>query len=146
MDDREPHSTVGIADLADQIHPSVMTAVVERLDRDLDAMCDETLAAVLRERPDLGERLPPEVLHGAIRATHEHAIALLRGGEETAELRAQAVDLGRQAAHLGLGPDDVMAGYRFGADVANARTQAVLVERDAPAATVVALWTWSARF
>lgn len=120
--------------------------VLERLRKDLDAMCDETLAGVRAQRPGLVRRLPPELLTTAIRATHERAIVLLSGASETPHARAQIVGFARRAAHLGIGPDDVMAGYRVGADVANGRVRAVLLEQRADTATVLALWAWSGQF
>ena len=124
-----------------------MKNVLARLQRDLEAMCDETMAGLRDHHPDLLRRLPPELVAAAVRGTHQRAIDLIGGGAtETTASRAEAVEFGRRAAHLGAQPDDVMAGYRVGADVANERVRAVLLEQQAPTETVLALWAWSTSF
>lgn len=123
-----------------------MNAVVLRLRTDLDAMCDETLDAWQLARSDLFPRVPHELLTAAIRGTHERAIALLETDEETPELRASSVGFARQAARVGLSPEDVMSGYRAGAQVAEGRVRDVLLRAQVPVESVLAMWEWSGRF
>lgn len=80
-------------------------------------MCEETEAAVLRERPEVSERADPFMRRRLIEVTFRRMLGMLAGDTRPDIEAATHVAFGAAAARAGVALDTLTAGYRIGARI-----------------------------
>lgn len=98
------------------VHHDVLKPLAAALRADLGAMTDETEGLLHRDHPALVARVDPALRRDAIAFTHARFVEILEGrdGEEGG---ARHVAFGAAMAAAGLTVEELLAGYRVGAQV-----------------------------
>jgi hypothetical protein len=96
-------------------HHDVLKQVADRLRADLAAMTDETEGLLHREQPLLVERVDPALRREGIAFTHARFADRLEGCDDDG--RGRHLAFGAAMAAAGLTVDELLAGYRVGAQV-----------------------------
>jgi hypothetical protein len=102
-------------DLFPQLHHDVLNELAARMRADLAEMTDETEGLLHGRQPELVARVDPAMRREGIAHTHERFVALLEGGAE--DEGARHVAFGAGMATAGVGVEELLAGYRVGAQV-----------------------------
>ena len=98
------------------VHHDVLKPIAAALRADLDAMTGETEGLLHRDHPDLVARVDPALRREAIAFTHVRFVEILdgAGGDDGG---ARHVAFGAAMAAAGLTVEELLAGYRVGAQV-----------------------------
>jgi hypothetical protein len=118
-------------------HHDELKTLATLMRADLGAMTDETEGLLHREQPGLVDRVDPAVRRDGIGHTHERFVALLEGGAD--DDRARHVAFGAAMAAAGLTVEQLLAGYRVGAQVGWRHATRHARALDLPAGAVLAL-------
>ncbi|MCW2984557.1 MAG: transcriptional regulator, CdaR, partial [Conexibacter sp.] len=101
--------------LAPILHHDVLNELAAALRADLPGLTDETEGLLHREQPALVARIDQAMIRDGIGFTHERFVALLEGG--AADDRDRHVAFGAAMAGAGVSVEELLAGYRVGAQV-----------------------------
>jgi hypothetical protein len=98
------------------VHHDVLKSIATALRTDLDAMTDETEGLLHRDHPNLVARVDPALRREAIAFTHARFAEILdgAGGDDGG---ARHVAFGTAMAAAGMTVEELLAGYRVGAQV-----------------------------
>jgi PucR C-terminal helix-turn-helix domain len=96
-------------------HHEALKALAARLRADLAVMTDETEGLLHREQPALVARVDPSVRREGIAFTHARFADRLEGRDDVG--RGRHLAFGAAMAAAGLTVDELLAGYRVGAQV-----------------------------